>query len=631
MCQKRQPGTSQSSKDVPYNLRQLPIHIAVWNLDRFSATAQTKEVLNQLITNLVVAHPESCKLPDHSGKLPLHMAISNGAQPETISILLMAYPESVDSQDIHGRSMSHLNDLRTDEAKTQIGEILTLGVDFWTQAHNEAVNRLKHANPAIAADKSIESTSVLASSRVEEETLLSDPERNCDPRPVDTTESSDEIQPMAWEQLEERALALEEILTEMNERNYVLTMRLNAVAKSKEELLKKLDQVHGGGLISDIEKLETSNIELKAKVVRMEKLIRNTVLQINSTDGRKRRRHEPISTQKVDSKGPTEMDERATAKELVKRVETLHQDYETLASKYDARLDQINRLETIIDTLTESAADYDGKGYKETLLQQQKRQYHSSNSVFSDLSAPSERILLERQAAKSAIQSHPVFDITWVPPQILVAESDDLAVILHEAAVRESTNISARGARSVGLAEKKKTDTSSDQPIKPKASTPKHTKPIDVLPSSSHDSVSSKIAIGSEGSAFSPATSLRSTRTIDSVEESSSEEEDGVTYDDFDPDAYDNDDYMDDTIAGSSMHLSMNESIVSGGFCGQDEHELEIPALHSGRQYEPLNQIHLSRIGFVEDSSEDDNTRRSVKTGVGTQDSRDDIDSSHGL
>lgn len=599
VCAKRKPSKGDiPNSQIPFSLRQLPVHIAICNLQRCRGQA-CRDILNLLITNLVVVNPDSCRFVDHLGKLPLHLAIADGATPETISVMLMAHPASTESRDKQGRTMIALNQNRSlDDGRDQVHQVLSLGVDFWNEAHQEAVLRLKHAAPSLPSkdDKSVDSVSVMASSKAEEETLLSSVEQNRDPEPLPLLRQEG-VEAIAWEQLEERAIALEEILAEVNERNYALNIRLDAVAKSKKELLDKLDEVHGDELVSDISQLEKQNLELQAKVIKMERLIRSSVIRQDlGGDGRKRRRqHEPNRSFHPLLDGAQKGD--LASDDLALQNRRLLQAYEDLNAMYDKQQERLDRLEVIIETLTSEAdEDYDDYSY-----------HPSSNSVWSDLSAPSERILLERQAMRNVVQSHPAFDITWVPPQILVAESDDLSVIFQEAAIQESLLLARRDNRNrpqawapkfstTNMTAATKSFRSNRDSIDQKQMKDLE---IPVLHDSPHSSMSDskrsdnarlKRAGFDTKISRSRGRSPRRAQELAVGEEAfanASVAQDSIGYD--------------SSIYGSSMHLSMHESIYSEA---GDMNELEIPALNtstSNSVYEPIDRINLSRIGLFED------------------------------
>jgi hypothetical protein len=141
---KRKPGSA-------YSIRQLPVHICCMNLKR-AIDPTTRELLNDLITSLIVAYPDSCRQADHKSMLPVHAAISYRAAPETISMCFMAYPESVNHLDRQGRSCFELLGQASflpkddDASHKTIRGILQLTADFWERAQAAAKKRLASAD-----------------------------------------------------------------------------------------------------------------------------------------------------------------------------------------------------------------------------------------------------------------------------------------------------------------------------------------------------------------------------------------------------------------------------------------------------------------------------------------------------
>jgi hypothetical protein len=167
-------GSVNDKEVVTYSIRQLPIHMACWDLGRLhslvdyergqNAAANTattivhentahymygkvvSDKLNQLINHLVVTYPEACMRVDHTQHLPIQLAVIHGAYSSTISMLLVAYPEGVQSKDpIHGHSLWELN--RYSNANNpyheQTRQVLGLDVDFWKKSKQEATSRMQ--------------------------------------------------------------------------------------------------------------------------------------------------------------------------------------------------------------------------------------------------------------------------------------------------------------------------------------------------------------------------------------------------------------------------------------------------------------------------------------------------------
>ena len=266
----QQQQTHQSSNAPPdtsdYSMRQLPIHIACTAL-AFTHDTVLRSQLEQLIARLVVTYPDGCALFDHSGLLPLHEAIWNNASPETISMCLMASPQSIDQEDKFGRTPSELNQRRhvpgdanetatatNEKNKQEIHDMLELGVTYWDQTRQEARLRMKLAViPSRGSNKSIGSTSVLGTSQAgDKDTICTVDSANYDSAPLTVPnknkskqqnkfQASGEIVPMAWEQLERRVLLLEQLLAEMYETNYELAGVVQELKKAKLALTQELE------------------------------------------------------------------------------------------------------------------------------------------------------------------------------------------------------------------------------------------------------------------------------------------------------------------------------------------------------------------------------------------------------
>lgn len=269
-----------TSSDEPiYSIRQLPIHLACLNLRR-TADASRMAKLNELITSLIVAFPEGASEADHLGRLPMHEALWYGASPETLSMFLMASPPSIHSVDLKGRTLTELNQYRSGDNKQEVQDILDMGQDFWDQAHREAAIRVKkEVLPWPSADVSLGSDSVLASSEQDKESIATK-----DVLPDDLEASSDgeggshkEITPVAWDQLEQRAVALEHVLTEMNEKNYELNRRIETITKGKMELLDQINHLRGSTLAREVNDLQHENTVLNARLANLQNLVHGSV------------------------------------------------------------------------------------------------------------------------------------------------------------------------------------------------------------------------------------------------------------------------------------------------------------------------------------------------------------------
>lgn len=59
---------------------------------------------DDLVVTLISCNRDACMLPDHNGRLPLHLACSHGASLKVMQTLLMEYPEAVQIKDNWGKT-----------------------------------------------------------------------------------------------------------------------------------------------------------------------------------------------------------------------------------------------------------------------------------------------------------------------------------------------------------------------------------------------------------------------------------------------------------------------------------------------------------------------------------------------
>lgn len=498
------------------------------------------------------------------GQLPLHMAVAHEATPETISFLLMAYPQSLNVRNAQGRLPREL--LANNNNGLQA--LLDLGVNHWMGAHQQLVRQL---HPVFAEPSS----------------LSSEADSNAELKPVDMKQKSDRIEPIAWEQLEERALALEELLTCVNERNFFLTRKLGETLREKEELRRQIDEARDEHLICEIADLKEQNFQLKQTVLQMEGLIRKTVLQIQheeERDGRKRprRTHEGIAS----LESVPEQTMPSTPEGLMERVHKLRHNYETLLTRYDSRLEHINRLETIIDTLTSHVPNQD----EETPQGSPSVAASHYGSDWSDLTVSDHK---KPRAKKTGVA--PVNH--WVPPEILMPESDDLSVIFRLAAARESDywanqpQIGVTHGNSLPWIPPVKVAASSVS-VTSQPSDDGSSMPANSMHGSRNSSMYESIVSGGDVCDIEiPA--------LDTSGENPQEDRYAVI------EGESQEDWSSSTGKSGMMASTFADSIVSGGFGGgADDKEIEIPVLNmdttSSTLYESMDQISLSRIGFDE-------------------------------
>lgn len=286
-----------------FTFRQLPIHMASGSLFRVE-DPNLRQDLEQLIARLVIAYPDGCARRDHQGRYPLHECIWYNAEPRIISALLMAAPEIACVGDLQGVTPVVLNEHRNCSNplhKKMVHGMLKKSPDFWRAARKEAEYRMKHRNIP-AADATISSTSVLASSVVEEETIASvsgdmkhlqrqqrfrqklqeqlqqqqqqgsnSPQRPSDsPPPVSPIA---DVKPLEWLQLEKKASALKQKLSECYEHVYALNQQLNETKGAKNALQIKLDKFVNSDLGKQVVALENERDELQFHLARSKALL----------------------------------------------------------------------------------------------------------------------------------------------------------------------------------------------------------------------------------------------------------------------------------------------------------------------------------------------------------------------
>jgi hypothetical protein len=251
--------------EVTTYLRQLPIHLACVGLGH-AVDPALREVLNQLITHLVVTFPEACACADHSGTYPIQYAVRNGAQASTVSLLLMAVPESLlystsATPTRPARSLSQLNYASGSPHRKQVAQVLKLDLDFWRQSREEANFRLQEQQRH-QLQRQLGPNALNPHRQVHSESAI-EPLRN------------ESVTPMAWDQLEIRAIGLEQILSEMNERNYTLNRKIESLAKTKMDLLDHLDRIKQSALAKEARRLQHQNRALQKQIGEMEQLLRH--------------------------------------------------------------------------------------------------------------------------------------------------------------------------------------------------------------------------------------------------------------------------------------------------------------------------------------------------------------------
>lgn len=252
---------------LDYSIRQLPIHVACNSL--FRCSPQQKKEVERLITRLAVVYPDGCEKPDHNGKLPLHEAIWHNASPETLSVLLMASPSTLHERDKFGRAPMELNRCRSGQDKEQVKDMLLRGVAYWESARDEAVSLTKRND-----DKDVLKS---ISMRLQKGASLGDMEQEL-------------VEPITWKKLEQRAIYLEQLLSEMYETNYemgetvdVLTHE-NMQLRDEVERLKKETGSNDVGSDECIQDLCEEIDFLRREIARLKSLLKKKNMSIIEED-----------------------------------------------------------------------------------------------------------------------------------------------------------------------------------------------------------------------------------------------------------------------------------------------------------------------------------------------------------
>jgi hypothetical protein len=167
-------------------------------------------------------YPAGCEQPDHEGKLPLHEALWHNASPQTLSVLLMASPSTLHERDKYGRTPMELNRSRTGEDKEQVKDMLMRGIAYWENARAEAVKLTQQGD-----DENILKN---ISMRLQKGAFIGDV-------------GDESVEPMTWEKLEQRAIYLEQLLSDMYEKNYELGEQVDRLTTEKMQLQDTLDRL----------------------------------------------------------------------------------------------------------------------------------------------------------------------------------------------------------------------------------------------------------------------------------------------------------------------------------------------------------------------------------------------------
>lgn len=117
--------------------RQLPIHMACSGLSNYFDDDPSRTQLELLVRQLALTFPVGCTHRDHDQQLPLHEALRHNASLDTISLLLIVAPESIDETDRYGRLPYEINCERKGDCMDEIAPLLRKDKHFWRSKREE--------------------------------------------------------------------------------------------------------------------------------------------------------------------------------------------------------------------------------------------------------------------------------------------------------------------------------------------------------------------------------------------------------------------------------------------------------------------------------------------------------------
>ncbi|GAX16839.1 hypothetical protein FisN_5Hh212 [Fistulifera solaris] len=265
----------------------MPLHMACGELARVKDRDSVyRGNLEHLIRKLVTVYPDAAKKRDHDNKLPLHEALWHLASPQTVSILLMAYPDAAEEQDIFGRTSVQIVQTRrggNEEHKEAIMKMLLKNPSFWNLARKEMTLKMKHGRVP-SAGASVNSQSVLNDSQADaDDYTIATRESIAASRSgsgstthlrygtkVANPRAKKKKSPVAWDQLEQRAQRLEYILAEHNEENYRLAEEINRL----KEIEAKYEKLTSTEVVArQVIQLEKENAELTKTVNDLKRIL----------------------------------------------------------------------------------------------------------------------------------------------------------------------------------------------------------------------------------------------------------------------------------------------------------------------------------------------------------------------
>jgi hypothetical protein len=333
-----------SRDNITTRVRQLPLHMACNFLK--TTDSPNKKKLDHFVAQLVATYPQACGRPDHQGRLPLHEAIWWNASPDTISTILMAYPEALEERDRSGfLPQEVLDHRRGGDNVEQIAKILQQGIEVWQQSRDEAMLRFKLG---IRATKRlvVNATSALNSSP----RRLGSKRRSSTPSNYSYSHGREESGPESqgraesesalsgsWSELEQENNHLERLLIELYERNHKLGEVVNSLTKEKQQLrdnLENPDIVH---------QMEDANNDLRKKICRQEIALRDLGFDGSGNQFALQEHEEQgISMMSMDPEPPTVL-----TRYLETKIDELCEENDILAlenERFQARVEELQAI-----------------------------------------------------------------------------------------------------------------------------------------------------------------------------------------------------------------------------------------------------------------------------------------------
>lgn len=339
-----------------------------------------------------------------TGRLPVHDAVAGGVDEETLALFLTVYPESIYSVDERRLSLSELNRLATNDPNIQ--GVLDLGYEDWKSAYESSPlsgrsaskmdDLVSCASEARNADISASTPICLLVDEGDElfpdnVSALTTPdellpsgnnvwgidrhgekiedkdkeevssehdvveEAKHETKPEQNSPSSDPAPIVTWEQIEERALALERVLGEMKTKNYDLHEKIQVLSKDQgREIILRVDRSQKTDLYGMVDVLQHQNFALDQNIYKTETLLHYSVFPSDEESvGRQRRRGEiarMLGWLDVEENDKSSTIEDSSDEEKVNDT-TLQQIYNELHESYDQQKAAIKQFGFVFEKL----------------------------------------------------------------------------------------------------------------------------------------------------------------------------------------------------------------------------------------------------------------------------------------